>query len=55
MFKLFWTIIVICFIVVAIVSIVYGVAIIQVLQHPELIGQFFGKIVQGFNSVSVTP
>jgi hypothetical protein len=51
MFKLIFTISIIIFIVVIIISIVYGIAIIQVLQHPELVGQFFGKIAQGFNSV----
>jgi uncharacterized protein YqhQ len=51
MFKLASTIIIISFVVITIVSIIYGVAIVQVLQNPELVGQFFGKIVQGFNSV----
>jgi uncharacterized protein YoxC len=55
MFKLIWTIIIVSFLLIAIVLIVFGVTLMEVLKHPELIGQFFGKIVQGFNSVSVTP
>jgi hypothetical protein len=51
MLKLIWAIIIVSFILVVAILIMYGVAIFEVIKNPELIGQFFGKIVEGFNSV----
>jgi hypothetical protein len=52
MFKLAKGIIIICIILTIIGFVLYGVALVEVIQHPESVGQFFGKIVSGFNSVS---
>jgi uncharacterized membrane protein len=51
MFKSVLTMIIFAFILIIIISIIQSVAIIEVVKHPELIGQFFGEIIKGFNSV----
>lgn len=30
---------------------VFGIALVKLAVHPEVIGEFFGKIVNGFKSV----